>query len=376
MFSAPPSARATASLDRIGPSKDLQIAVPITLGLRARYRWTEKCCWFIGIAACGFAAFLISTMGVAVEVRSVALSVGLMAFLVAIYVFYGTWRPAPVLSNICGAIAALFLSIGAAGIISLVGLRYHFPLIDNTLAESDRFLAIDLPSIVAWFAEHPMLSSLLGIAYDSSFAQLLGLVVLLAILRREGKLWELVFVCSLTIIASTTVSIVWPAIGAFAYFDYSPAIIDKLPHNAGTYHLAKFEYFRSAPSPVISFTSLQGVVTFPSFHCCLALMTMFAAVGTGWLFWIVAGWNSLVLISTLPIGGHYVVDLAGGGILWLVGLTLATALGRWGRSTTLLVGREMIANASSAAIRSSESAHGARSAGVSIARVKYENSNV
>ena len=376
MFSASPFARAMASLDRIGLPKDLQIAVPITPGLRARYQWTEKCCWLIGIAACGFAAFLISTMGVAIEARSIVLSVGLMAFLVAVHVFYGTWRPAPVLSNICGAIAALFLSIGAAGIISLVGLRYHFPLIDQTLAQSDRFLAIDLPSIIAWFAEHPMLSSLLGIAYDSSFPQLLGLVVLLAILRREGKLWELVFVCSLTIVASTTVSIVWPAIGAFAYFDYSPAIIEKLPHNAGTYQLAKFEYFRNALSPVISFTSLQGVVTFPSFHCCLALMTIFAAVGTGWLFWIVAGWNSLVLISTLPIGGHYVVDLAGGGILWLVSVTLAIALGRCGRPRTPLLGRQMIANASSAPIRISKSEHGMRSAVVSIARDEYENSNV
>lgn len=346
MFSASTFARAMASLDRIGLSKDLQIAVSIKPGLRPRYQWTEKCCWLIGIAACGFAAFLISTMGVAIEARSLAPSAGLMAFLLAVHVLYGTWRPAPVLSSMCGAVAALSLSIGAAGIISLVGLRYHFPLIDNKLAESDRFLAIDLPSIIAWFAEHPMLSCLLGIAYDSSFAQLLGLVVLLSILRLEGKLWELVFVCSLTIVASTTISIVWPAIGAFAYFDYSPAIIEELPLKAGTYHLAKFEYFRNALSPVISFTSLQGVVTFPSFHCCLALMTIFATIGTGWLFWIVVGWNSLVLISTLPIGGHYVVDLAGGGLLWLIAVTLAIALGKCGRPRTPLSGRRTIASAS------------------------------
>lgn len=282
-----------------------------------------------------------------------------MAFLISVYIFYGTWRPAPVLSNICGAVAVLFLSIGMAGIISLVGLRYHFPLIDDALAESDRLLAIDLPSIIAWFADRPALSNLLGIAYDSSFAQLLGLVGLLAVLRRYDKLWELVFVCSLTIVASTTISIVWPAIGAFAYFDYSTDVIRKLPLNAGTYHLAKFEYFRNAFSPVISFASLQGVVTFPSFHCCLALMTIFAAVETGWLFWIVTAWNSLVLISTLPIGGHYVVDLAGGGLLWLIGVALATALGRSGRRGVPLPGRQIIseANACPGAIGERDAEH-------------------
>ncbi|OKO72770.1 hypothetical protein AC629_37605 [Bradyrhizobium sp. NAS80.1] len=346
MFSASTCARATASPDRIGPSKDLQIAGSSALGGSATsHQWIEKCCWLIGFAACGFALFLLLTLDVAIEARSLALSVGLMVFLISIYIFYGTWRPAPVLSNICGAVAVLFLSIGMAGIISLVGLRYHFPLVDETLAESDRFLAIDLPSIIAWFADHPALSNLLGIAYDSSFAQLLGLVVLLAVLRREDKLWELVFVCSLTIVAATTVSIVWPAIGAFAYFDHSPDIIEKLPLNAGTYHLAKFEYFRNALSPEISFASLQGVVTFPSFHCCLALMTIFAAAGTRWLFWTVAPWNSLVLISTLPIGGHYVVDLAGGALLWLISAALAAALVRSWRQATPLRDRQIASTA-------------------------------
>ncbi|WP_314949762.1 phosphatase PAP2 family protein [Bradyrhizobium cosmicum] len=210
-------------------------------------------------------------------------------------------------------------------------------MIDDTLAKIDRSLAIDLPSTTAWFADHPTLSHLLWIAYGSSFVQLFGLVVFLAVLRREDKLWELVFVCSLTIFVSAAFSIVWPAIGAFAYFDYSTDILQRLPPGSGTYHLAKFDYFRSGSSPVISFASLQGVVTFPSFHCCLALMTIFAAVGIRWLFWTLTVWNALVVISTVPIGGHYVIDLAGGGLLWLIGVTLAITLSRLGRRERRLV---------------------------------------
>jgi membrane-associated phospholipid phosphatase len=28
------------------------------------------------------------------------------------------------------------------------------------------------------------------------------------------------------------------------------------------------------------------------------------------------GWNALVVISTVPIGGHYMIDLLAGGALW------------------------------------------------------------
>lgn len=339
-------ARWIGSRDRIGALNEPRVATLVApRGNPKPHKLIERCCWLVGVLASGIAIFLLSTLGVAMEIRSLALSLVLMLFLVAIYLVYGKWRPVPVLSNIGGAIAVLFLSIGAAGIISLVGLRYHYPLIDDALANSDRSLGIDLPSIISWFADHPALSNLLGFAYDSSFVQLLGLVVLLAFLGRADKLWELVFVCSLTIVASTTVSIFWPAIGAFAYFDYLPNVLAKLPPNAGTYHLAKFEYFRNAASPVISFDSLQGVVTFPSFHCCLALMTIFAVTGIRWLFWIVAAWNVLVLISTLPIGGHYAVDLAGGTLLWLASVALAAVLSRESPRETILRNRLMASEA-------------------------------
>ena len=323
-------ARWIGSSNRAGILGHPKVTTPVRRRSEATpHALIERSCWLIGILASGLAIFLLSTLGVTVEIRSLVLSLVPMSFLVAIRLVYGTWRPAPVLSNIGGAVAVLFLSIGMAGIISLVGLRYHYPLIDNALAKSDRSLGIDLPATISWFAAHPALSTLLGLAYDSSFLQLLGLVVLLSCLRRMDKLWELAFVCSLTIVASTTISIFWPAIGAFAYFDYPTDILEKLPTDAGTYHLAKFEYYRNAAAPVLSFNSLQGVVTFPSFHCCLALMTIFAVVGTGWLFRIVAAWNVLVMISTLPIGGHYVTDLAGGALLWLACLSLAVMLRRW-----------------------------------------------
>ncbi len=294
----------------------------------AAHRALERYSWLISLAATGFAGFLIWRFNVTIEGQSLIVSLGVMAFLIAICTVYRRWRPSPVLSNLSGAIAVLYCSIGMAGTISLIGLQYKSSLIDERLATVDRSLGIDLPSTIGWFADHPVSSQLLDVAYRSSFFQLFGLVIALAVVRRFDKLWQLVFVCSLTIVASTTFSVFWPAKGAFAYFDYPSDLLERLPVDAGTYHLAKFEYFRNVPSPVISFANLQGVVTFPSFHCCLVLMTIFAVTGTGWIFGSVLIWNLLVLVSTLPIGGHYVIDLPCGALLWLAATIMSLMLGR------------------------------------------------
>ncbi len=213
-----------------------------------------------------------------------------------------------------------------AGTISLVGLRYHAPMIDAELAGWDRAADIHVPLIVTWAAHHPLCTSVLAFTYDSSLPLLFCLAVLLAIARKFDQLWLLAFVFAATVILSTGISVVWPAQGAFAFFDYPPSLLADLPHGAGIYHLQEMDYFRSERSPVLSLACMQGVVTFPSFHCCVALMAIFATYRLRWLFPVSLTWNALVLISTMPIGGHYGVDLPGGALLWLVATTAGVAM--------------------------------------------------
>lgn len=278
------------------------------------------------IFATTFAAFLIRRFAVAVDYGSMLTTLTVLGFLLAVYIVYGRWRGSPRLSNLCGALAAMTWSAAMAGIISLVGLRYHAPLIDEALVGWDRAAGIDGPAIIAWMAQHPFWLSLLAIAYESSFPLLFALTVLLAVMCRFYQLWVLAFVFAATIVTSTIISLIWPAKGAFAFFDYPINLLERLPQGAGIYHLEKFDYFRDGVSPIVSFASLQGVVTFPSFHCCLALMTIFGTWGLRWLFPISLGWNGLVIISTVPIGGHYIIDLPGGALLWLVVTVASVAM--------------------------------------------------
>ncbi|MGJ5041645.1 phosphatase PAP2 family protein [Bradyrhizobium sp. HKCCYLRH1062] len=288
--------------------------------------YVEASVWAICFVATSFAAFLTQRSAIIVDLGSLLVALTILGFLLTVHVVYRRWRPSPVLSNLCGALLAMLLSGAVAGIISLVGLRNNATFIDADLARWDRAAGFDLPAVVAWAAANPAWSQLLSVTYDSSFPLLFGLSVLLAIVRRFDHLWILTFVFASTIVACASISVIWPAKGAFAFFGYPASLLEHLPIGAGTYHLSKLEYFRNEASPLLSFANLQGVVTFPSFHCCLALMIISASRHLRWLFPISLIWNSLVIASTVPIGGHYAIDLPCGAVVWLVATGTAIAL--------------------------------------------------
>jgi hypothetical protein len=275
------------------------------------------------LSSVAIAIGMLVAFSIPVEAQSCLVALGMMAFLGGSYIVYGVWRPAPTLSHLCGALGVIACTGGMAGIVSLIGLRYGAPLIDGQLAGLDHALGVETPNVLRVVAAHPFWSRLLGIAYEGSFPLLGGTLIMLAVTRRFEQLWTLAFVFAATVLACTMVSVFVPARGAFAHFGYPAEIIDRLPAGAGTYHLTKFDYYRQHPNPFISFAQLQGVVTFPSFHCCLALMTIAACRGVRLLAQASLAWNVLVIVSTLPVGGHYAIDLPAGTALWLVATAAA-----------------------------------------------------
>lgn len=284
--------------------------------------------WSICVLAAVVAVYVLRATGVTIDSSSLMLPLLLLTFLFGAHIVYRRWRPEPVIDHVCGALAAVVVSAALGGVVSLAGLRLGAPLIDGALAGFDARWLLDTRAIVSDIAKAPAVASLLGFAYDSSFPLLFALIVFLAWTRRIKPLWQLAFVFAFTVMGCATVSVFFPAMGAFAHFSYPPELRDALPSGAGVYHLPKFEYYRNGLAPVISLSSLQGVITFPSFHCCVALMTTFACLGIRFLFGAALVWNGLVIVSTIPIGGHYVVDLPAGIALWVAATALAGAFRR------------------------------------------------
>jgi membrane-associated phospholipid phosphatase len=63
-------------------------------------------------------------------------------------------------------------------------------------------------------------------------------------------------------------------------------------------------------------------VTFPSYHAVLAIITSFAVRGVRHVSWPVALLNVAVVVSTIPEGGHYLVDVVAGAAIAMVSILL------------------------------------------------------
>jgi Flp pilus assembly pilin Flp len=97
-----------------------------------------------------------------------------------------------------------------------------------------------------------------------------------------------------------------PAADAYLYHQAAhPALVDELPISD---HLG----LRDGTLREIDLRHLQGLVTFPSFHVILAALFVYALRGIGWACPAAFVFNVAVVVSTLPAGGHYMIDAPGG----------------------------------------------------------------
>jgi membrane-associated phospholipid phosphatase len=153
------------------------------------------------------------------------------------------------------------------------------------------------------------------VAYDSSFPLLFLTALAFVWTGRSRQGWELCGIFNVCLLAATISSAIIPAVGAFHFLPIGEGVRAFLPPGSGV-HLEHLFALRAAESFVIDPTQLAGVATFPSFHTALALMTAAAWRNVPRIRVAMFAWQGLVIISTIPIGGHYVIDLIAGAACW------------------------------------------------------------
>ncbi len=141
-------------------------------------------------------------------------------------------------------------------------------------------------------------------------------ILILAVTGRESRMWQSCCVFAGAGGFYALLSAFLPAIAAFAHYGEPSDILAMLPSGAGLFHLPIVEAYRSQALDTVDIRYLQGVVTFPSFHAVMALLAAYALQDVRGLAapaWI---WGGLIIVSTIPVGGHYAIDLLAGGALW------------------------------------------------------------
>jgi len=264
---------------------------------------------------------VVTATGMTVEYAGFVRFFVLASVMLALSAWCYARHPDKRLAQAAAIVGSGTLSLLLCGIVSNAGLRLGAPLIDAHLAAIDATVGIHVDRVVRAMAAHPLLIDTLAAVYNASGVVVVGLIALSLVAQQKAKAWELAATVFAAMQIVAVLSIATPAAGAMAYFGMGDLQGAGLPAGAGVYHLEAFAHFREGGA-VLRLADLNGLVTFPSFHTVLALLAT-QALWDMRLRWLGIGWTAAVIVSTIPIGGHYVTDIAAGFAVWAGAASLA-----------------------------------------------------
>ncbi|WP_336986670.1 phosphatase PAP2 family protein [Altererythrobacter aquiaggeris] len=219
--------------------------------------------------------------------------------------------------------AVATISLMLCGLVSNTGLRLKMPVADDRLAAMDAMLGLDMADAVVLTAQTPWLSDLLAFAYNWSSLAVVAAIVGLLAFKQIRRSWELTLTVVVAMQMVAVISVFFPAKGTAFFFDLAYLQGNGIPVGAAVYAGDTFDRFYHGSDLLVGLADLNGVVVFPSFHTVLALLAT-QALWNGPARILAVMWTALVIVSTVPMGGHYVVDLAAGVVVWISAYTVAT----------------------------------------------------
>lgn len=321
--------------DESVPPADLRSPVPSPArsaeggrprALRAAIAAPHPGLWLATLALIVVDALWLAVAGIRLDPAAPLALAALVALLLAAAACLGPLKSEPSLRAMALASASLIAFTVPVAILHYCAATLGLPLIDDALARTERALGFDWPAYRALLEAHPDLNWWLSLAYHTSGPQIAAVVIVLAATRRLGRLWAFVRLFCATLLCVVAVSAVLPAIGAYAH--YAPAAIPAsgIETVGAVWHLDALERLRAGTFDTLVLGEVRGLVTFPSFHVCLAILTAWALAPVRFVGALALVLNAAVIVATLGSGGHYLPDLIAGAAVAFASLCLHRGL--------------------------------------------------
>jgi membrane-associated phospholipid phosphatase len=196
------------------------------------------------------------------------------------------------------------------------------PLADWWLIMIDEALGFRWVPFVQWFQSWPALNKVLCYSYASLFYQPMLLILILSLVRPPCVV-RFVSALSVSLAISMAIFPFAPAVDGYIYFGLKAVDFPGVEVATAWHHLEVLNRARNGLLTVLDLSSIEGIITFPSFHAS-------AAIVCGWFWWKVpyvrypaAVLNLVMLVSTIPVGGHYLIDVVGGTAVALASIWFA-----------------------------------------------------
>lgn len=228
-------------------------------------------------------------------------------------------------------VATVVFAMLAAVVITLCCLTATaaLPLRDEALATMDIGLGFHWKAFVALSNANEIIAGLLLHAYQNTGQMVFITMFWLCLSGRSERLAEFIAMLCLTAVGIAIGQLILPAGGAYSFHRPDPEIFSQFGVNTGMWHHELLMQFRSEHPPPIDFTTpnINCLVTFPSGHTILGLVTTYALRDKFYTLVPAATFNGTMIVSTLAVGGHYLTDLiASGGITAISILFIRSAI--------------------------------------------------
>ncbi|WP_081944664.1 phosphatase PAP2 family protein [Sphingopyxis sp. MWB1] len=240
--------------------------------------------------------------------------------------FYTAHRKRP-------ALAALFAAMSQIILFSILGLLLSYmvaarggALWDAELTRWDQGLGLDWLAYLGWINARPLLGNLYHWAYVTLIPQLVVLLMALAVTGRDRLLRRVACASILSGILAVLISGYFPAASNFVHLNLRPEDFPNLHPAAAYIHYADFTAVRAGSLTMLDIGTMQGIITFPSYHAALGAIFIWGFIKLGPWGWPGALWASLMLAATPVDGAHYFVDVIAGVALAVACIALSDRL--------------------------------------------------
>jgi hypothetical protein len=247
----------------------------------------------------------------------------------------------------------------AATLVIYVGLRFatdtgyaiyfvgrSFPLVDPWLSAADQAMGIDWPAALLWFDGHPVLTNALRLAYNLCWMLTLVSVVCLSATGRHRRLFVVTAADFLALTIVHLIALFAPAIGTYGYYRLSPAFHPHVLLTTAGHTVSHVLALRAANTLTIPPAGgMLGLITFPSYHAVYAIQRCWALWAVPRLRWIGACLSATIVVSAVPHGSHYVIDVICGIAIAILTILLASRIAnyvakRWANAADEWIARD------------------------------------
>ncbi len=188
----------------------------------------------------------------------------------------------------------------------------NLPMADDRLMEWDVALGFDWLAYSKWLTASPLITQILFFAYNQiTFTGLAALAVMLIILNDRKRAFEIIYLVVVTAIVCIVVATVFPAKATMALLG-DQELLSRLQIGTGVLHVEQLMALRGNGPIFMMPEDMQGLVSFPSFHTCMALIIAWCSRGRWYTATIGTVIGAAIIAGTPIFGGHYLVDILGG----------------------------------------------------------------